>query len=61
MANAASQDEYQRTGVVLPKPAMEIIRQAAVYRAECDNTRVSVSATIADLILANRDLLERRP
>ena len=61
MAKATPQTEYVATGVTIPAEALNILRQAAVYRGEYESTRVSVSAALTDLILANRGILERRP
>ena len=61
MAKAKPDDGLVATSVTLPAEALNLLQQAAVYRAQCEGTRVSVSATLADLILANRDVLARRP
>ena len=61
MAKSKTQAEYVLTGVNLPREALDILRQAAVHRAEIDGTRVSVSGVLRDLIFASREILERRP
>ena len=47
------------TGVTVPREVMEILRRAALHRAEIDGTRLSVSGVVVDLVLANREILER--
>jgi hypothetical protein len=56
-----SGEAFVSTGIRLPVDVLNVLRLAAAHRAEADNTRVSVSAVIADLVVANRELLERKP
>ena len=62
MTKPTAHDEaYISTGIRLPADVFSVLRVAAAHRAEADHTRVSVSAVIADLVLANRETLERKP
>jgi hypothetical protein len=54
-------EPFVTTGIRLPAEVLSILRLAAVHRAEADGCRVSVSAVLADLVLANREILERKP
>lgn len=54
-------EEFISTGIRLPADVLNVLRLAAAHRAEADRTRVSVSAVIADLVVANREILERKP
>jgi hypothetical protein len=54
-------EAYISTGIRLPADVLNVLRLAAAHRAEADHTRVSVSAVISDLVIANREILERKP
>jgi hypothetical protein len=56
-AAAESNQKIVTTNVRLPADALNLVRRAAVIRAELDGTRVSVSGVLTDLIRANRDAL----
>jgi hypothetical protein len=56
-----SGEAFVSTGIRLPADVLNVLRLAAVHRAEADNTRVSVSAVVSDLVRANRETLERKP
>ena len=58
---AAAGDAFVSTGIQLPADVLNVLRLAAAHRAEADHTRVSVSAVISDLVIANRELLESKP
>ena len=58
---APDDDDYVSTGIRLPADVLNTLRLAAAHRAEADKTRVSVSGVVADLVRANREVLERKP
>jgi hypothetical protein len=61
MALSSPDENFVSTSLRLPTEVLHLLRRAAVDRATSQNTRVSVSATVAELVLANANTLAGEP